>query len=338
MQFEVIIFLIVYLVVVFGLFFYVMRKCVLGSFFNEYFFGSCLMGGFVLVMMLIVIYISVSLFIGGFGVVYKYGLGWVLLVMIQFFVIWLLLGVLGKKFVIFVCCYNVVIFNDMLFVCYQSCLLVWLVSLSLLVVFVGVMIVQFIGGVCLLEMVVGIFYDIGLLIFGVSIVLYIVYGGFCVSVFNDMMQGMVMLIGMIVLLVGVIYVVGGVGYVVEMLQLIDVKLVFLQGVEDIFLLIFMVLFWVLVCFGVIGLLYIVVCCIFYKDSKVVYCGIIIGIIVVVILMFGMYLVGVLGWVVIFDLIVLDLVILMLMVKVFLFFVVGIFFVVLMVVIMLMINV
>lgn len=187
MQFEVILLLVVYLVVVFGILVYVMCKWSIGIFFNEYFFGSCFMGGIVLVMMFIVIYISVSLFIGGLGVVYKYGLGWVLLVMIQFFVVWFLFGIFGKKFVIFVCCYNVVMLNDMLFVRYQSCFLVWLVSLSLLVVFVGVMIVQFIGGVCLLEIVVGIFYEIGLLIFGISIVLYIVFGGFCVSVLNDIM-------------------------------------------------------------------------------------------------------------------------------------------------------
>lgn len=118
MQFEVILLLVVYLIVVFGVLIYVMCKCIVGIFLNEYFFGSCLMGGIVFVMMFIVIYISVSLFIGGFGVVYKYGLGWVLLVMIQFFVVWFLLGILGKKFVILVCCYNVVMFNDMLFVCY----------------------------------------------------------------------------------------------------------------------------------------------------------------------------------------------------------------------------
>lgn len=97
-------------------------------------------------------------------------------------------------------------------------------------------------------------------------------------------------------------------------------------------------FWVLVCFGVIGLSYIAVRCIFYKDSKVVYRGIIIGTIVVVILMFGMYLVGALGRAVIFDFIVSDLVILTLMVKVLLSFVVGIFLVVSMVAIMSIINV
>lgn len=48
MQFEVIIPLIAYLVVVFGLSLYAMRKRASGSFLNEYFLGSRSMGGFVL--------------------------------------------------------------------------------------------------------------------------------------------------------------------------------------------------------------------------------------------------------------------------------------------------
>ncbi len=50
-------------------------------------------------------------------------------------------------------------------------------------------------------------------------------------------------------------------------------------------------FWVLVCFGVIGLPHTAVRCISYKDSKAVHRGIIIGTIVVAILMFGMHLAG-----------------------------------------------
>ncbi|HCA8403989.1 TPA: sodium/panthothenate symporter, partial [Klebsiella pneumoniae] len=52
MQFEVIIPLIAYLVVVFGLSLYAMRKRASGSFLNEYFLGSRSMGGFVLAMTL----------------------------------------------------------------------------------------------------------------------------------------------------------------------------------------------------------------------------------------------------------------------------------------------
>lgn len=83
MQLEVILPLIAYLLVVFALSIYAMRKRTTGSFLNEYFLGSRSMGGIVLAMTLTATYISASSFIGGPGAAYKYGLGWVLLAMIN---------------------------------------------------------------------------------------------------------------------------------------------------------------------------------------------------------------------------------------------------------------
>lgn len=243
--------------------------------------------------------------------------------MIQLPAIWLSLGVLGKKFAILARRYNAVTLNDMLFARYQSRLLVWLASLSLLVAFVGAMTVQFIGGARLLETAAGIPYDTGLLIFGVSIALYTAYGGFRASVLNDTMQGMVMLIGTIVLLVGVIHAAGG--WPCGRDAAVDRRQAGVpQGAEDILSPTFMASFWVLVCFGVIGLPHTAVRCISYKDSKAVHRGIIIGTIVVAILMFGMHLAGALGRAVIPDLTVPDLVIPTLMVKVLPPFAAGIF--------------
>jgi sodium/pantothenate symporter len=119
--------------------FYAMRKRSTGSFLNEYFLGSRSMGGFVLAMTLTATYISASSFIGGPGAAYKYGLGWVLLAMIQVPTIWLSLGILGKKFAILARRYNAITLNDMLFARYQSRAVVWLASVSLLVAFVGAM-------------------------------------------------------------------------------------------------------------------------------------------------------------------------------------------------------
>lgn len=83
MQLEVILPLVAYLLVVFGLSVYAMRKRSTGTFLNEYFLGSRSMGGVVLAMTLTATYISASSFIGGPGAAYKYGLGWVLLAMIS---------------------------------------------------------------------------------------------------------------------------------------------------------------------------------------------------------------------------------------------------------------
>ena len=321
---EVILPLIAYLLLVFGLSVYAMRRRRTGNFLNEYFLGDRSMGGFVLAMTLTATYISASSFIGGPGAAYKYGLGWVLLAMIQLPAVWLSLGVLGKKFAILARRYNAVTLNDMLYARYRSRLLVWLASFSLLVAFIGAMTVQFIGGARLLETAAGIPYEMGLLIFGVSIALYTAFGGFRASVLNDAMQGIVMLIGTILLLVAIVYTAGGLHNAVETLERIDPKLISPQGADDILSPAFMSSFWILVCFGVIGLPHTAVRCISYKDSKAVHRGIIIGTIVVAILMFGMHLAGALGRAIIPDLNVPDQVIPTLMITVLPPFAAGIF--------------
>lgn len=324
MQTDVILPLVGYLAMVFGLSVYAYTRRQTGNFLNEYFIGNRSMGGFVLAMTLTATYISASSFIGGPGAAYKYGLGWVLLAMIQLPAVWLSLGVLGKKFAILARRYNAVTLNDMLYARYQSRLLVWLASLSLLVAFVGAMTVQFIGGARLLETAAGIPYDTGLLIFGVSIALYTSFGGFRASVLNDALQGLVMLIGTILLLVAVIHAAGGLHKAVETLQHIDPALVTPQGGDKILDLPFMASFWILVCFGVIGLPHTAVRCISYRDSKAVHRGIILGTIVVAILMFGMHLAGALGRAILPDLKIPDQVIPTLMITVLPPFAAGIF--------------
>ncbi|PKH25777.1 sodium/panthothenate symporter [Enterobacterales bacterium CwR94] len=320
----VIIPLLAYLLLIAALSIYAVRKRQKGAFLNEYFLGGRSMGGFVLAMTLTTTYISASSFIGGPGAAYKYGLGWVLLAMIQVPAVWLSLGLLGKKFAILARRYNAVTLNDMLYARYRSALLVWLASLSLLVAFIGAMTVQFIGGARLLETAAGIPYDTGLLIFGGTIALYTAFGGFRASVLNDAMQGLVMLIGTFLLLFAIIHAAGGMQPAVAKLNAIDPRLLTVTGVDDIITPTFLASFSILVCFGVIGLPHTAVRCISYKDSKAVHRGIIIGTIVVVILMLGMHLAGVLGRAVLPDLAIPDQVIPTLMITVLPPFAAGIF--------------
>ncbi|AIR84736.1 MULTISPECIES: sodium/pantothenate symporter [Erwiniaceae] len=315
MDSEIILPLLAYLVLIAGLSVFAMRKQRQGNFLTEYFLGSRSMGGFVLAMTITTTYISASSFIGGPGAAYKYGLGWVLLAMIQVPAVWLSLGVLGKKFAILARRYNAVTLNDMLYGRYGSTLLIWLSSISLLVAFVGAMTVQFIGGARLLETAAGIPYDTGLLIFGGTIALYTAFGGFRASVLNDAMQGLVMLIGTFLLLFAVIHQAGGLETAVTKLRTIDPQLVSPEGVGNVINPTFLSSFAVLVCFGVIGLPHTAVRCISYKDSKAMHRGIILGTIVVVILMLGMHLAGALGRAILPDLTIPDRVIPTLMITV-----------------------
>ena len=55
------------------------------------------MGGFVLAMTIVATYVGASSFIGGPGIAYNLGLGWVLLACIQVPTAFFTLGILGKK-------------------------------------------------------------------------------------------------------------------------------------------------------------------------------------------------------------------------------------------------
>ncbi|NUF48435.1 sodium/pantothenate symporter [Gilliamella sp. ESL0250] len=305
MHLDIIVPLVIYLIFVFALSIYAYMKRKKVNQFTDYFIGNRTMGGFLLAMTLAATYISASSFIGGPGAAYKFGLGWVLLSMIQVPTVLLSLGILGKKFAILARKYNAITLSDMLYAHYKSKAIVWLASIALVVAFIGAMTVQFVGGARLLESSVGISYDIGLLIFGIGTVIYTAFGGFRASILNDAFQGLVMIIGAILLLTAIIYAGGGITAIIHRLNEIDPALLTPQGPNNFMDFPFMASFWVLVCFAVVGLPHTAVRCMAYKDSKAVHQGIIIGTIVVTVIMLTMHLSGALGRAIISDLTVPD---------------------------------
>ncbi|QIQ21172.1 sodium/pantothenate symporter [Zophobihabitans entericus] len=314
MNIDILIPLILYLILVFSLsvYAYIKRKKV--NQFTDYFIGNRTMGGFLLAMTLAATYISASSFIGGPGAAYKFGLGWVLLAMIQVPTVLLSLGILGKKFAILARKYNAITLSDMLYAHYRSRLIVWFASIAIVVAFIGAMTVQFVGGARLLETA-GIPYDVGLLIFGIGTVIYTAFGGFRASILNDAFQGLVMIIGAVLLLAAIIYAAGGIDHAISSLKAIDPALLTPEGPNNFMDFPFMASFWVLVCFGVVGLPHTAVRCMAYKDSKAVHQGIIIGTVVVTIIMFTMHLAGALGRVILPDLTIPDQVIPQLIIQV-----------------------
>lgn len=317
--------LIAYLFFVFGVAFYAYRQRAKGSFLSEYYVGGRSMSGFVLAMTMAATYVGASSFIGGPGAAYKYGLGWVLLAMIQVPAVILSLGALGKKFAILARRDNCVTINDMLLARYKSPTVVWLSSLALLLSFFGMMIVQFIGAGRLLETTLGISYSTSLVIFAITVGVYTFIGGFRAVVLTDTIQGLVMMVGTLLLLGGVIYAAGGVEPIMDKLEAINPQLTTPYGIDERPLdFTFMTSFWVLVCFGLIGLPPLAVRSMAYKDSKALHRAMILGTIVVSLLMFGMHLAGALGRGVLPDLKIGDQVIPSLMLEVLPPVIVGIF--------------
>lgn len=294
--------LLVYLVLIYGLAIWSNRILARsGNFLEEYFIGSRGMGGMVLAMTLVATYTSASSFVGGPGVAYKMGLGWVLLAMVQIPTAWLTLGILGKRFAIIARRINAVTINDFLNERYGSRAVVIFGSLSMIVFFIAAMVAQFVGGARLFEGVTGMSYNTGLILFAASVVLYTTVGGFRAVALTDTVQGVVMVIGTVALLMGTLKAGGGIGTIVGDLKAIDPSLLTPYGPKGFISKPFILSFWVLVCFGVIGLPHTAVRCMGYRDSRSMHRAIVIGTFVLGFLMLGMHLCGVFGRAIVPDL-------------------------------------
>ena len=112
------------------------------------------------------------------------------------------------------------------------------------------------------------------------------------------------------------YHLGGVESAVNKLTEIDPSLISPYGPNEMLDFQFMASFWILVCFGVVGLPHTAVRCMAFKDSKALHRGMLIGTIVLSVIMFGMHLAGALGRAVVPDLTVSDKVIPTLMLECF----------------------
>ena len=276
------------------------------GFMEEYFIGSRSMGGFVLAMAIITTYTSASSFVGGPGVAYNVGLGWILLSMIQVPTAFLTLGVLGKRFALIARRTNAVTITDFIRARYGSDLVVILASLSLLVFFMASMLAQFIGGARLFESVTGYSYQTGLLIFGLTVVIYTTVGGFRAVVLTDTIQGVMMLFASLAILYAVITAGGGVESIMQTLYSIDPQLLTPTGGGNAIPKPFILSFWVLVGIGILGLPQTTQKCLGYKDSRSMHNAMIIGTFVVGFTMLAIHLVGAMGRAVIPDITVGDL--------------------------------
>ncbi|MEW9809185.1 MAG: sodium/pantothenate symporter [Candidatus Symbiodolus clandestinus] len=261
---------------------------------QNYYLGNRTAGGLVLAMTLATSYTSASSFIGGPGAAYQYGLVWVAIALIQLPVAWLTLGVLGKKLAILSRHYQAITINQLLYARYQSRLLSTLTSVSLLIAFLAILTVQFIGASRLLESALGLSYGTGLLIFGITVSLYTLIGGFQAVMLTDVLQGLIMLIGGVLLLAKVIGATGGLMPAIVKLQQIDPQLITPKGTGNLINLPMLGSFWVLVGFGTLGLPQTATSCMAYKDSRAMHQAMVVGSIILGVFMLTMHLSGALG--------------------------------------------
>ncbi|MDM5226973.1 sodium/pantothenate symporter [Cytobacillus sp. NJ13] len=293
MNWQVIAPLLIFLIIIFLVGLWSSRKIDTGSsFLQDYFLGGRQLGGFILAMTMIATYGSASSFIGGPGVAYTQGLGWVLLAMSQVVTGYFVLMVLGKKFAITARKYNAVTLIDFLKERYNSRWVVWLSSLSIIIFLFSAMAAQWVGGARLIESLTGLSYLSALFIFAASVMVYVVIGGFRAVAVTDAVQGGIMFIGTLILLIAVIVAGGGIPNIITDLSSENPNLITPFGFDGGLTPLYVSSFWILVGVGVVGLPQVAVRAMSYKNARAMHRAIIIGTIVVGFIMLGMHLIGV----------------------------------------------
>ncbi|WP_172954433.1 sodium/pantothenate symporter [Solibacillus sp. R5-41] len=293
MHWQVIIPLLLFLVIIFGIGIWANKQVrTSNSFMQEYFLGGREMGGFIFAMTMMATYGSASSFIGGPGVAYNTGLGWVLLAMAQLPAGYFALMVLGKKFAIVSRRIEAITLIDFLKKRYDSNIIIILSALSIIVFLFASMTAQWVGGARLIESLTGLNYTSALLIFAASVLVYVIIGGFRAVALTDAVQGTIMIIGTVILLIGTVIAGGGVENIMQNLVAENPKLVSPFGAEGNLTPLYVSTFWILIGLGVIGLPQIAVRTMSYKDAKSLHRAILIGTIGIGTIMFGMHLIGV----------------------------------------------
>jgi sodium/pantothenate symporter len=264
-----------------------------GGFLQEYFLGGRELGGFVLAMTMVATYGSASSFLGGPGTAYTMGFGWVLLSMTQVVTGYFVLLILGKKFAILARRYNAITLIDFLKVRYNNSTAVVLLAAASMIIFLfSAMTAQWVGGGRLIESLTGIKYTTALFIFAVSVLVYVVIGGFRAVAVTDAVQGGVMVIGTLILLIAVIIAGGGVPNIMQDLLNENPNLVTPYGNDGNLSVAYVSSFWILVGVGVVGLPQMAVRAMSYKNSKSMHRALVIGTIVTGFIMLNMHLIGV----------------------------------------------
>lgn len=249
------------------------------DFAKDYFIGGRTLGGFVLAMTTAATYSSVSTFVGGPGMAWVIGYGWLYMAIVQVVVIFLVLGVFGKKIALIAREIDAVTVIDVLRARYESNLLANMAALVMVAFFCSTMVAQFVGAAKLFEAVTGFSYVTGLSLFGLIVVVYTTIGGFKGVAVTDACCAIAMIVGMCILMGGMMSAGGGFE---NMMQYISTKHPDMleplsRGKMPISLYISQ---WLLVGICTLALPQSVVRGISYKDTKALHRAMIIGTIVI----------------------------------------------------------
>ena len=263
------------------------------NFVQHYFIGNHDLGGFVLAMTTVATYSSVSSFVGGPGMAWQVGFGWIYMAVVQVTAVFLVLGIFGKRVALLSRKFHAVTVVDIIRERFQSDLLAAMAAFVIVLFFCGTMTAQFVGGAKLFAAVTGYSYEMGLLLFGLSVVAYTTVGGFRAVALTDTCCAIIMMVGIVLLLSYVLEAGGGYGAIMDRIETFHPELLepFSMGKMP-----WGIYFtqWLLVGICTIALPQSVVRGISYKDTKGLHSAMIIGTIVVGFMNIGINFTGILA--------------------------------------------
>ncbi len=204
--------LLAFMVVMVGIGLYVRRVQARGfanNFVQQYFIGNHDLSGFVLAMTTVATYSSVSSFVGGPGMAWQIGFGWIYMAVVQVTAIFLVLGIFGKRVAMLSRKFDAVTVVDIIRERFQSDALASMAAFIIVLFFCATMTAQFVGGAKLFAAVTGYSYEMGLLLFGLVVVAYTSIGGFRAVALTDTCCAIMMMVGIVLLLYYVLQAGGG---------------------------------------------------------------------------------------------------------------------------------
>ncbi len=192
--------LVMFMAVMVGVSIYVRHKQAEKNFVGNYFIGNRSLGGFVLAMTTVATYSSVSSFVGGPGMAFQIGFGWIYMAVVQVTAIFLVLGIFGKRVALLARKLNAVTVVDIIRARFESNFLAAVAAFVIVLFFCGTMTAQFVGGAKLFSAVTGYSYETGLILFGLVVVIYTSIGGFRAVAITDTFCALIMMVGIVLLL------------------------------------------------------------------------------------------------------------------------------------------
>ncbi len=263
------------------------------NFLSHYFVGNRTLGGFVLAMTTVATYSSVSSFVGGPGMAWFIGFGWIYMAVVQVTAVFLVLGIYGKRVALLSRKLNAVTVVDILRARYNSDALAAVSAAVIVLFFAGTMTAQFVGGARLFAATMNYSYESGLALFGFIVVLYTAIGGFRAVALTDTLCAITMMVGILLLLYYVLDAGGGYNSIIYNISVKHPEMLepFSGGNMPLTLYISQ---WMLVGIFTIALPQSVVRGISYKDTKGLHQAMLIGTFVVGFMNIGINMIGILS--------------------------------------------